>query len=333
MNKKRWWALAIFVVLLVVWAIIPKNTTQNQSESNSSLIDYINDMDETRQALTTRIYKEGKGQTLALVKLEGTIVDNSSNDNSLSGTNNHQVLLKQLTAAFSREDIKGIILQIDSPGGGVYESDEIYTLIMDLKAKYKKPIVVYMGRTAASGGYYVAMAADKIFANRNTLTGSIGVIINTYNYKELADNIGIQDVTFKSGAQKDLLNPMQPVSEEDKAIMQGLVNESYGYFVDVVAKGRHMDRNRVLELADGRIYSGPQAKVLGLVDEVGYLNDAINATASILNTNDPKVLLFENSLPDILNWLSLVKSPSFDLMGIRQQMDQDSFSRLMYIAR
>ena len=107
------------------------------------------------------------------------------------------------------------------------------------------------------------IAADKIYANRNTLTGSIGVIISTYNYSELAKKVGVQDVTFKSGSNKDLLNPMRPITSGEQVIMQTLVNESYSYFVDVVAKGRKMDRQRVLELADGRIYSGMQAKTLG----------------------------------------------------------------------
>jgi protease-4 len=223
-------------------------------------------------------------------------------------------------------------MQVNSPGGGVYESDEIYNRILELKAQYPKPLVVYMSQTAASGGYYVSMAADKIYANRNTLTGSIGVIIRTYNYEELADKIGVKDVTFKSGEQKDLLNPMRPLKDQEKAIAQSLVNESYGFFVDVVAKGRNMDRNQVLQLADGRVYSGTQAKNLGLVDELGNLDQAINGTAELANTTDPQVLLFENPGPDLLSWFTSLKSPAFDLLGLKQQVDQALSPQLMYIA-
>jgi protease-4 len=331
MNKKRWWALAIFIVLLVVWAISITKVKQIESAGTSNYLTYLNQI-ENKPAFTTQIYRPGKGKTLALVKLEGEITDTASNSITANNTYNHQAFLGQLDAAFSRDDIKGVIMQVNSPGGGVYESDEIYNRLLELKAKYNKPLVVYMSQEAASGGFYVSMAADKIYANRNTVTGSIGVILRTYNYQELADKLGIKDVTFKSGANKDLLNPMRPLTEQEAAIAQGLVNESYGYFVDVVAKGRNMDRNQVLQLADGRIYSGPQAKNLGLVDEIGSLDQAINGTAELANITDPQVLLFENPGPDLLSWISSMHASPFDLLGLKQQVDQTLAPQLMYIA-
>ena len=331
MNKKRWWALAIFAVLLVVWAVSATKVKQIESTSTSNYLTYLNRI-ENKQALTTQIYRPGKGKILALVKLEGEITETPGSSPSVSGTYNHHVFLEQLDSAFSREDVKGVIMQVNSPGGGVYESDEIYNRLLELKAKYKKPLVVYMGQEAASGGFYVSMAADKIYANRNTITGSIGVILRTYNYQELADKIGVKDVTFKSGPQKDLLNPMRPLNAEEAAIAQGIVNESYGYFVDVVAKGRNMDRNQVLQLADGRIYSGPQAKNLGLVDELGNLDQAINGTAALANITDPQVLLFENPGPDLFSWITSMRASSFDLLGLKQQVDQTLAPQLMYIA-
>lgn len=328
MNSKRWWALAAFVVLLVVWAVSSSTMKSDESQGQSNLLNYINGIDPVN---ATEVYREGNGKTLALLKLEGVIMQNSADSPSISSGYNHQVFLKQLESAFSRQDINGVILQVNSPGGGVYESDEIYNKIMDLKAQYKKPLVVYMSQEAASGGYYVSMAADKIYANRNTLTGSIGVIIRTYNYQQLADKIGIKDVTFKSGAQKDLLNPMRPLTEQEAAIMQGLVNESYGYFVDIVARGRHMDRNQVLQLADGRVYSGTQAKNLGLIDFVGNLDQAIEGLASLTNTSDPKIVLFKNPGPDFWSWFRSMRAPTLDLLGLRQQMDQELGPKLMYI--
>ena len=331
MNKKRWWALAIFIVLLVVWTVSSTKVKQIESTGTSSYLSYLNRI-ENKSSWTTQIYREGKGKSLALVKLEGEITETPANSPSVSSTYNHQVFLKQLESAFSREDIKGVIMQVNSPGGGVYESDEIYNRILELKAQYKKPLVVYMSQEAASGGFYVSMAADKIYANRNTITGSIGVILRTYNYQELANKIGVKDVTFKSGAQKDLLNPMRPLTEEEAAIAQGVVNESYAYFVDIVAKGRNMDRNKVLQLADGRIYTGTQAKNLGLVDELGNLDQAINGTAELANTTDPQVLLFENPGPDLLSWFTSMRASSFDLLGLKQQVDQTLSPQLMYIA-
>lgn len=330
MNKKRWWALAVFIVLLIVWTVTATKTNPDEAKGANGFMAYLNAA-ETGQPWTVQTYREGSGQTLALLKLEGVIAEYSSSSPSMD-VYNHQAFLKQLEEVFSRTDIKGVILQVNSPGGGVYESDEIYNRLQELKSQYKKPLVVYMSQEAASGGYYVSMAADKIYANRNTLTGSIGVIIRTYNYNQLAKKIGIEDVTFKSGEQKDLLNPMRPLNEQEKAIMQGLVNESYGYFVDIVAQGRHMDRDRVLQLADGRVYSGTQAQELGLVDELGNLEKAIEGAARLARTSDPKILLFSNPEPNIWNWLMSVRAPAIDLLGLKQQIDEERSPAVMYMA-
>lgn len=327
MNKKRWWALGIFVLLVIIYAVSANGTNQ-EAEGKGKFASYFKSVE---QPWTTQVYQEGTGKTLALIKLEGVIAESQSSSPTMSTAYNHQALLQQLEDAFSQDDIKAVILQVNSPGGGVYESDEVYHRIMKLKAKYKKPLVVYMSQEAASGGYYISMAADKIYANPNTLTGSIGVIISTYNYNQLASKIGIQDVTFKSGANKDLLNPMRPLTDEEKNIMQSLVNDSYGRFVDIVAKGRGMDRQKVLQLADGRVYSGNQAKQLGLVDDLGYLEDAVDGTAKLVDTSNPKVVLYQNPAPNIFDWLMTVKAPALDLLGLKQQLNQERSPELMYI--
>jgi signal peptide peptidase SppA, 36K type len=331
MNKKRWWALAVFVVLMVVWSVSSASVKQIENTGTSDYLSYLNGL-ENQQPFTTAVYRQGKGKMLVLLKLEGTITDTESSSPTVSNTYNHQAFLQQIESAFSRDDIKGVIIEINSPGGGVYESDEIYNKLVELKNQYKKPLVVYMGQEAASGGYYVSVAADKIYANRNTITGSIGVILRTYNYEELANKIGVKDVTFKSGANKDLLNPMRPLTEEEAAIVQGVVNESYGFFVDAVAQGRNMNRDQVLQLADGRIYTGPQAKNLGLVDEVGDLDQAIDGAAQMANTPDPQVMLYSNPSPSLLSWITSVRSSTFDLLGLQQQVDRTLSPRLMYLA-
>jgi protease IV len=327
-NKKRWWALGVFILLAVIYIVSSVGKINNEIQSNS-LTKYLSG---SKSGWNTTVYKQGSGQKLALLKIEGVISESESGSTSLSSDYNHRVFLQQIEAAYADPEIKGIILQINSPGGGVYESDEVYHRIMELKAKYKKPLVVYMSQEAASGAYYISMAADKIYANRNTLTGSIGVIISTYNYSELAKKVGVQDVTFKSGSNKDLLNPMRPITSGEQEIMQTLVNESYSYFVDVVAKGRQMDRQRVLELADGRIYSGIQAKTLGLVDELGYMENAIDGTARLAHTSDPEVVLYENPSPNILDRIMSMRAPTLDLLGLSQQLEQQRSPQLLYIA-
>ena len=329
MNKKRWWALGIFLVLIFVYMSGSFAGIEEEKQATSALTRYIGGNEGNWK---TTVYQEGSGGKLALLKLEGVIMENNDSSMGLTSTYNHRYFLKQLEAAYADPSIKGIILQLNSPGGGVYESDEVYHRIMELKAQYKKPLVVYMSQQAASGAYYIAVAADRIYANRNTLTGSIGVIISTYNFSELAKKIGVQDVSFKSAANKDLLNPLRPITTEEQTILQGIVDESYNYFVEIVVEGRQMNREEVLKLADGRIYSGAQAKQLGLIDELGYLQDAIEGTAKIAKTNDPQVFLYENPGPDFLNWIMSVRAPAFDLKELSEQLQQQSAPQIMYLS-
>ncbi len=329
MNTKRWAALAVFIVLVLIYSLADKEKIPAKEQAPAIVDQYL--YGKEGDNWTTSVYREGKGKTLALLKIEGIILDGASGSLSIDSTYNHRRFLNQLQAAFEQPDIKGIILEINTPGGGVYESDEIYNRILELKARYKKPVVVYMAQQAASGGYYISMAADKIYANRNTLTGSIGVVISAYNYSELAKKVGIEELVFKSGPAKDMMNPMRPATDEEKQIMQGLVDESYGFFVDAVVRGRNLQRDQVLQLADGRIYTGPQAQKLGLLDEIGNLDSAVAGTAELVKTSDPKVLRFEPPEPGFWDWLQAVQGPGFDLLGIQKQIDRQGSMTLMYI--
>lgn len=331
MNKKRWLALGVFIVLLVAYMVSSVGKVKEGPQATNALNKYFNG---TESKWATKVYKEGSGQKLALIKVEGiiTATDSANTGFTNKDTYNHHNFLQQIEAAFADPQIKGVILQVNSPGGGVYESDEAYHKLMELKAKYNKPVVVYMGQQAASGGYYISMAADKIYANNNTITGSIGVIMSTLNFTELANKIGIQDVTFKSASNKDLLNPLRPVTNDEQAIMQGLIMETYNRFVDVVAQGRNMDRQRVLELADGRIYSGAQAQSLGLVDEIGYEENAIEGAAKLANTSDPQVILYQNENNLFTDLFSNMRSPAIDLNGLSKQIQQQRAPQIMYIS-
>lgn len=173
--------------------------------------------------------------------------------------------------------IKAVVIRIDSPGGAVAPTQEIFEEIQ--RTKKTKPCVASMGSVAASGGYYIASACDKILANPGTMTGSIGVIMQLSNFEELLKKVGVKGVNIKSGANKDIGSPFQPLSAEGRDILQGLVDNVHSQFVAAVAKGRGMDEARVRKLADGRIYSGDQAKDLGLIDQFGTLEDAIELAA------------------------------------------------------
>jgi len=206
------------------------------------------------------IGKEGIGVLL----IEGSIEDSR-------GT------IQELKRFGETQEIKAIVVRIDSPGGGVAPTQEIYTEIEKLKKK--KPVIASLGGVAASGGYYIASACDQIIANPGTLTGSIGVIMELGNVEELMRKLGLKGETIKSGPHKDIGSPLRPLSREGRAILQSLVDNVHGQFVSAVAKGRKIPEDKVRKLADGRVYSGEQARELGLVDLLGNMEDAIDVAA------------------------------------------------------
>ena len=195
-------------------------------------------------------------------------------------------VLKALKQIEDRE-FPALIVRIDSPGGTVGDSQEIYSAINRLRGKGCK-VIASFGNISASGGVYIGVASDKIVANPGTITGSIGVIIRGNNLSELLDKIGIKFETVKSGVYKDILSPDKPLSEEGRNLLQGLINESYKQFTEAVAEGRNLPVEDVQKFADGRIFTGTQARELGLVDEIGDEFIAREIAAKMVNI-DPKI--------------------------------------------
>ncbi len=195
-------------------------------------------------------------------------------------------VLKALKQIEDRE-FPALIVRIDSPGGTVGDSQEIYSAIKRLKDKGCK-VIASFGNISASGGVYIGVASDKIVANPGTITGSIGVIIRGNNLSELLDKIGIKFETVKSGVFKDILSPDKPLSEEGRGLLQGLIDESYKQFTEAVAEGRNLPVEEVRKFADGRIFTGTQALELGLVDKVGDEFVAREMAAEMVNI-DPKI--------------------------------------------
>ena len=248
-------------------------------------------------------YVSGDGASkIAVVPVEGTI---ASADDSLGGTQptvTPEGLADALRQAGGDPTVAAVVLEVNSPGGGVTASDEMHQSILDFKENTGKHVVVSMGDTAASGGYYISTAADRIVANETTLTGSLGVIFQLTNFAEAADKYGIKQEVIKSGKYKDIGNSFRELKPEEREIFQSIVDESYAQFVDVISAGRNIPEERVREIADGRVYSGLQAEELGLVDSFGGLDEASAAAGRLAGTSDTTVVRYvqEPTLRDTL---------------------------------
>jgi len=215
------------------------------------------------------------GKTVAVVDVRGVISDAADTVDALDH-------LRQQDATI------GVVLRIDSPGGAVAPSQEIYDAVWRLRAR--KPVVASLGNVAASGGYYVASAADVVVADPGTLTGSIGAIMEVQNVATLAEKVGVSQTVVKSGRFKDVGQPLRAVTDEERVLLQRMVDDVLGQFIDAVARGRGMEAGRTRALPDGRLYSGAQARDVGLVDELGGLADATRVAWSRAGqTGEPRV--------------------------------------------
>ena len=208
----------------------------------------------------------GGADKVVVVELEGVIIDAID-------------ITKELHDLAERDDVKAVVLRINSPGGAVGPSQEVYSGVKRLRKA--KTVVASMGAVAASGGYYAAAAAEKIVANPGTITGSIGVLVEFVNAKELLAKIGIEGYVVKSGKFKDLGSPLRKMDAEENRMLQGLVNDVNNQFIKAVAEGRGLTEESVRGMADGRIFTGAQAAGLGLVDQLGDLTDAIELSARL----------------------------------------------------
>lgn len=212
-------------------------------------------------------------------------------------------IVQQLRKFQRAPHVRGIILRIDSPGGAVGPSQEIYNAVVRIKEDGKKKIYASLGTVAASGGYYIASATDEIFANPGTLTGSIGVIMAFSNIQDLISKIGVKPEVIKSGEFKDAGSPVRPISDEERKLLQNLVDDVHQQFVEDVAKGRNLSTEQVKPLADGRVFTGRQALEYNLVDQLGGLQDAIDALAIQAHIDGPPQIVEEEEEVPFLDWL------------------------------
>jgi protease-4 len=283
--KTRFFGCLFLVLLVVLGVSVTFNLLQLSLRSGGgSGLKTPRDFDE--EYVTGNEYAIGKGK-VAVIDLSGVISYSIRGD---IGDSMVDDILEKIRQAGEDSTVKAVVIRVDSPGGEVTASDVIYHHISLLRAK--KPVVIYMNTLAASGAFYAAMGGNYIIANELTITGSIGVIMQSVNFEGLAQKLGFTLVTFKSGALKDLLNPVRPVSPEEQALVQDLINETYAKFVGIVAKERDLDVTMLrTTIADGRILSGKQALAARLIDANGYIESAYDKARTLAKLpNDAPVI-------------------------------------------
>lgn len=279
----------------------------------------------------TEKWSYGSGNVKAVrIAVEGAIFRESKE--SIFGIRYDRIeaILRQIRAATYDESVKAILLEVDSPGGDLTASDEIYKTLEDFKRSMDgRKIIVFVRSMAASGGYYVSAPANWIIAEPTSIIGSIGVIMQTLNWKGLSDRIGLTDVTIKSGTNKDLLNPFHEVSPEQVAQLQVMIDSMYQQFFTIVAINRGIDAESLKAIADGRIFSADVALQHRLIDQIGYWEDAVAKAAELLGETSIKVVRYERR-PDFFQMLSEIKSP----IGLtRSDLSDTATPRLMYLWR
>ncbi len=263
--------------------------------------------------LGNRAGPEGRraaGEQIGLIRIEGVVA--GGDQGGFFGLGGAEETTARLREAADNPNIRAVVLRLNSPGGTAAASQEVSEAVVRLR-QAGKPVVASMGDMSASGAYWIASHADTIVANPASITGSIGVIIQTTHLTGLYDMLGIETQTFKSGPHKDMGSPDRMPTPEEQAIFQGMVDDIYAQFVTVVARGRNLPEDQVRELADGRIFTGRQAYELGLVDQLGDLHDAVR-TAAELGGLDPDAPVVVELGPrpffsDFGGWLSSLLRP------------------------
>lgn len=322
MNAKRWSAIGIALSIFIFslffsnyfsYMIQKQETTESVSNRFFSLMG--------NNTVEENLLKAGNSsKRIVVLSVDGTILAGQSVGLTGDLGYDHDGFLQQLEQVLIDDTIKGIILSVNSPGGGTYESAQIKDKLVAIQQATKVPIYVSMGSMAASGGYYISASAEKIFASEETVTGSIGVIMSGANFSELFEKIGVDDTTIKSGEFKDIGSATRAMTEEDAAILQTIVDTSYDRFVEVIVEGRGMEKDAVEDLADGRIYDGAQAVGNGLVDKIGYQEDALEALQKDYDLKDAEIFSYQNPA---LSFASLFNAKVSNLFQSSKTMESE----------
>ncbi len=269
----------------------------------------------------TQVSGTGKAKVL-LMEVSG-VITSQEGDGFVPTPSLLAGVKEQLTRAAQDDAVKAVVLRINTPGGTVTASDILHHELKTFKANRKIPLVASIMDVGASGGYYIASAADAVLAHPSSVTGSIGVIMLMMNARGLLEKVGVEATAVTSGPRKDMGSPFRPMTPEERAIFQGLIDSFYQRFLSVVQEGRpNLQPDQIKKLADGRIYTGEQAKAAGLVDDIGYLDDAVELAKKKAGVTEARVVMYRRPGEYSNNIYSRLAAPNpltalgnFDLMA------------------
>lgn len=323
MNTRRWIAVGIAVLILGISAISAGISSRINAEARmEEFASLIQDQFDDGSLGEETLMEGDEENRIAVLPVHGTIMDMGSAYSGLTVGYDHETFIDSLYQAAEDDTVKGILLDVDSPGGGVYESAEIYHHIQEIREITDKPIWTFMGNMAASGGYYIAAPSDRIIATPETLTGSIGVIMSHTNIQGLYEKLGIEQDPIKSAPMKDIGASYRDMTEEEREVMQTLIDNMYGRFVDVVAQGRGMSQEEVRRIGDGRIYDGYQAQEIGLVDEIAFYDQALDSYIEDLGLEDPQVFQYTaGGLNPFFSFFNRASLASLETNLIKETLD------------
>jgi protease-4 len=285
------------------------------------------------KAFKERVLMGSGHDKVLLLQVSGPIMDYESIGMFGATRDTVESVRKQLERAAEDDSVKAVLLEVNSPGGGITASDTVHHLIAGFKEETGKPVVAYFADVAASGGYYISVGADTIMAHPSTITGSIGAIIGLMNFEGLFEKIGLKDITIKSARLKDMGSPTRPMTEEEEEIFKNILSSMHERFVAVVAQGRkNLTIDQVRKLADGRVYTGEQAKELGLVDSLGYREDGFEAAKQLAGITEARLVRYERVL-SFLRMLSGYSEASRDFSVNFNLPESENMVLPMYLWR
>ncbi len=322
-----WAVITIFFIMVLVFWTLGVGLVFLIREVQTSFTESIEGEQEYLEA-----YVSGSGsKKIVLIPLRGIIMN--SGETLWKRVNIIKDVSEKLEKARTDESVAAVILQVDSPGGGVTASDILADKVREFRDS-GKIIVVSMEDIAASGAYYISAPSNYIMAHPTTITGSIGVLMQGFNVQGLLEKVGVEDVTFKSGSMKDILSPAREMTEEEKEVIQRVVDYMYRRFISVVAEGRNLSLEQVEAVADARIFTSDEAMLLGLVDSIGFIDDTIEVTKKLAELEEARIIRYktESTLSELLLLRIGQINPLAEVMNSKfSEVFSSGGFRLMYL--